>query len=460
MSSMTPKEAVKVKPAVTPASFNFALRSNLALIFVPWLERALAQQTRAGSEPSRWSRLERTPDAYQKIPTLPEHTWACLVVYAHEGQAWWRRYHSMLFGLPLAVSAFNRLPFLLQAAVRRCLAILCSFYFDDATAQDFDFCAAESQSMLEECVSLLGYAFAEAKRQTPSSQGDFLGIVHDLKDSLRLGRIPLWIRPRLIDKIGDLMDTAEAYNSLPPGLASKLFGCLGFLDQGAFGKVARIGLRAIKERQYSTDRPYLLDDTLRQSFVTVRFILNSRPRRVVSVFPSASPCLCAASDAAFEGGKGSGGLLVLSPSGQRLGTIPLIDDRVLGLWPEDQVVIAQLELLMIFQGLLCFPDAFRAQSGIWWVDNVAALMALVKGTGRNSSLDAMAQIIHLLLFHLQAQLWFEWIESKSNWTDSISRLGMADPFWRSQAFTVTYSSIFTELWRLPLPVLSAVFSFL
>ena len=391
---------------------------------------------------------------------LPEHTWACLVVYAHEGQAWWRRYHSMLFGLPLAVSAFNRLPFLLQAAVRRCLAILCSFYFDDATAQDFDFCAVDSQSMLEECVSLLGYAFAEAKRQTPSSQGDFLGIVHDLQDSLLHGRIPLWIRPRLIDKICDLMDTAETYNSLPPGLASKLFGCLGFLDQGAFGKVARIGLRAIKERQYSTERPYLLDETLRQSFVTVRFVLNSRPRRVVSVFPSTSPCLCAASDAAFESGKGSGGLLVLSPSGQRLGTVPLIDDRVLGLWPEDQVVIAQLELLMILQGLLCFPDAFRSRSGIWWVDNVAALMALVKGTGRNSSLDAMAQMIHLLLFHLQVQLWFEWIESKSNWTDSISRLGMADPFWRSQAFTVTHSSIFTELWKLPLPVLSTVFSFL
>ena len=163
---------------------------------------------------------EDLPDAYRKIPMLPEHTWACLMVYAHEGQAWWRRYHSMLFGLPLAVSAFNRLSFLLQAAVRRCLAILCSFYFDDATAQDFDFCACDSQSMLEEYVSLLGYAFAEAKRQAPSSQGDFLGIVHDLQDSLLHGRIPLWIRPRLIDKIWDLMDTAETYNSLPPGLAS------------------------------------------------------------------------------------------------------------------------------------------------------------------------------------------------------------------------------------------------
>ena len=172
----------RVKAAVMPASFNSVLHSSLVLTSRPWRRHAPARQTRAG-----------LPDAYRKIPMLPEHTWACLVVYAHEGQAWWRRYHSMLFGLPLAVSAFNRLPFLLQAAVRRCLAILCSFYFDDATAQDFDFCAVDSQSMLEECVSLWGYAFAEAKRQTPSSQGDFLGIVHDLQDSLLHGRIPLWI---------------------------------------------------------------------------------------------------------------------------------------------------------------------------------------------------------------------------------------------------------------------------
>ena len=174
---------------------------------------------------------------------FPMHTGrspCCLTTlgHAHQGQTWWRRCHSMLFGLPLAVSAFNCLPFLLQAVTRRCLAILWCFYFDDATAQDFDFATAHSQ------------AFAETKRQTSSPQVDFLGIVHDLQDSLSKGNIPLWIRPRLIDKIHDLMDTAETYNSLPLGLSCKLFGCLGFLDQGAFGKVARV--------QYSGDKPYPL----------------------------------------------------------------------------------------------------------------------------------------------------------------------------------------------------------
>ena len=58
-------------------------------------------------------------------------------------------------------------------------------------------------------------------------------------------------------------------------------------------------------------------------------------------------------------------------------------------------------------------------SGLWLVDNIAGVMAFVKGTEHNSSLDHMAQIVHLLLFHLHSRLWFEWVESKSNWTDNI-----------------------------------------
>ena len=63
-----------------------------------------------------------------------------------------------------------------------------------------------------------------ARRRQPKR--DFLGIDHDLQDCLSHGQAPSWIRPRLIDKIVDLMDTADSYKTLPPGLASKLFGCL------------------------------------------------------------------------------------------------------------------------------------------------------------------------------------------------------------------------------------------
>ena len=61
----------------------------------------------------------------------------------------------------------------------------------------------------------------------------------------------------------------------------------------------------------------------------------------------------AASDAAFADGRGSGGLLVIHPC---VGTASAITGQVIQLWLDDQVVIAQLELLTTLQGLLCFPD--------------------------------------------------------------------------------------------------------
>ena len=51
---------------------------------------------------------------------------------------------------------------------------------------------------------------------------------------------------------------------------------------------------------------------------------------------------------------GSGGFLLLTAAKQRLGSVVHIDQRVMSLWPEHEVVIAQLEPLMILQALQTF----------------------------------------------------------------------------------------------------------
>ena len=57
--------------------------------------------------------------------------------------------------------------------------------------------------------------------------------------------------------------------------------------------------------------------------------------------------------------------------------------------------IARLELLMILHGLLCFPSIFLQTTGIWFVENIAALMALIKARSESPELDIMAQSVHL-----------------------------------------------------------------
>ena len=115
---------------------------------------------------------------------------------------------------------------------------------------------------------------------------------------------------------------------------------------------------------------------------------------------------------------------------------------------------------MVFQAIVSFPDAFRGRTGIYFIDNVAALMALVKGRSDNAELDVIAQSVHLLLFTLSATLWYEWIPSKSNWTDSISRDGFHDKWHRIHGFRVHSSSVPLYLWKLNVATRVRIFSFL
>jgi len=117
---------------------------------------------------------EDLPDADRKIPTDPATPWACIVCYP---------------------SCSGRSPGLLslQALVRGCFALLCSFYYDNATFQDWESTAVSSQDLVEQVMSLLGNPFATAKRQGPSVSGDFLGLVDDFSPILDGQRIHVWV---------------------------------------------------------------------------------------------------------------------------------------------------------------------------------------------------------------------------------------------------------------------------
>ena len=78
----------------------------------------------------------------------------------------------------------------------------------------------------------------------------------------------------------------------------------------------------------------------------------------------------------------------------------------------------------------------RNPSEIWFIDNVAALMALVRGSSGSHSLDQMAKLVHLACFAIRSVPYFEYIESKANWADEISRVGAQCSWAPCNAFSV------------------------
>ncbi len=96
--------------------------------------------------------------------------------------------------------------------------------------------------------------------------------------------------------------------------------------------------------------------------------------------------------------------------------------------------------------VLIWDGAFlRGRTGIWLIDNTAALIALISGRSNSDDLDTLVAHIQSALLSLECVMYFEWVQSDSNWADGISRRGLQDE-WHSRHH-------FQPEWALAPPIL-------
>ena len=143
-----------------------------------------------------------------------------------------------------------------------------------------------------------------------------------------------------------------------------------------------------------------------------------------------------------------------------MGRVVEIPKGIYTIWEQQQVYIAQLELLMVWVAIIECGQHLKHKRGVWFIDNVAALMALVRGRSNQPSLDALALLIHAALFTLRAWVYFEWVESKANWSDGISRDGFHDEWSQRQLFRVQACTVPYPILTLPLGAVLRVYEYL
>jgi len=284
--------------------------------------------------------------------------------------------------------------------------------------------------------------------------GVFLGLEHDMTEATFTGEIAFWARAAIETKVFHSIKISRVKKSFPPGQASKFYGLSNFFNHGCFGKVGKAGLNAIKERQYSHDST--LTQEIERAFAFMEDLVRLQPRRVISCIPATVDLerFVGASDAAYDDSRGSGGFLVVANLSQgtdnRQGRVVTISPTLYQIWKPGATYIAQLELLMVLVALLEFPETFRGKRGIWFIDNTAALMALVRGRSNNADLDQLSILIHAVLFSYQCWMYFEWVESKGNWADGISRTGHKDEWHRRHHFVASSCNFLPLILRLPM----------
>ena len=161
-----------------------------------------------------------------------------------------------------------------------------------------------------------------------------------------------------------------------------------------------------------------------------------------------APCarFVAASDAAEDTpGQGIGGfLLVWKDSIEvREAFEEVITPELYRLFTPGTHKIARLELSTVLFALIDRPDRFRGRRGVFYIDNLAALMALIRGRSDAPDLKHLSRVIHAALFSLHTWIYWEWVPSKSNWADAISRLGQDDPWYVETVSTTSrHSSLY------------------
>ena len=64
---------------------------------------------------------------------------------------------------------------------------------------------------------------------------------------------------------------------------------------------------------------------------------------------------------------------------------------------------------MVLYALTARPGAFRDRRGVWMIDNIAALMSLIRGRSDSPDLEHMSHMIHTILYALRCWMWWEYV---------------------------------------------------
>ena len=179
-----------------------------------WLSRSALEQ--AKSTDSWETGGEDWPNAYRHSPMSASEATGCVVTFWHEewNEPAYQLYTGLLFGLPLAVTSFNRYSRLVEALGRRFTFVLVSMYFDDGTITDRASSKGSGQYAFEELNKLLSTPFVDEKKQTMAVSGTFLGLDHDLSQCMSSGVVQFWARDRLQSKMLDIINSQLAHLDL------------------------------------------------------------------------------------------------------------------------------------------------------------------------------------------------------------------------------------------------------
>eukprot|EP00435_Cladocopium_sp_Y103_P008552 s4807_g2.t1 len=375
------------------------------------------------------------PDAYRGLPVCPAHQRFSVVAIYLPSQGWrFTLLWGLAFGLESAVVAFNRFPQLGIAIARRCTLGLTAAFFDDELAVEAVTDHDVSQLGLRLVFKLMGAPPQPEKGFKPTANRHYLGSSLHCGDVPTLGFVRVQPKASTTAKVLAKLDEVLSTNLLSRDDAGKLRGDVMWLFSMCAGHLGKLAGPVLSAHQCGENATLLPDERVLLA-VLRQAVLLSRPRDI-PVQPTVSLVTRVYSDASFEKGILRLEWVVFPPAGVPVAGTCVVPQTIILQWkPRTQQIYPGETLAACVVPALC-PDVLRGADVLWFFDNEAAVSALIRVSTAEPDVLVMVQQAHLQFHALQMRTWIEWLDSASNPSDGLSRLGVLDEWTQAQPWQV------------------------
>jgi len=381
---------------------------------------------------------EDQKDAYHTIPNLRQQLGLCVIayldVYACPAAVRFCISWGHVFGFKSAVTNYNRVPEFCIAATRRLLAALSWHFFDDVGTVSFSLDKSTAVAAVPCLFEVTGFPVNPAKHEPWSQELIHLGVVHDLRLA-HSDSIVFSPKPGRVEKIVARCVSALQSEHLSSGDAASLRGELGYLFSSSLDKVGKCGLQALADCQYGKTSGW--DSSIKLALIFYAVVLPWLEPKSIPLVASSRKQVVLYTDASWEVAHSEGGTewinaglgaVLISQSNHAFALASQLSQRWLPLFNPRRTQIVMCEAVAVVDTLHQVKDYVRGSSLLLFIDNIALVCALVKGTSAHSDIQSVVTTIHLILARLDCSWWVEWVPSALNCADGPSRDGKLDPW--------------------------------
>jgi hypothetical protein len=389
-------------------------------------------------------------DAFRQSPVAPEHQGVNVVAYFAPSKDKWlfSEVYGLVYGMRSSVLHFNRFPSLAAATARRVGGAAVGPYVDDFTTVDFLAAGGTGQEFTNMVIRVFGGELGPEKNKPTRAQQVMLGVNVRMDGIMHDGMVLFEPREDTIHKVVESAGALLMKGTCTPAEAAKLRGVASWAAGNTFGRVGRLGLRALKARQYEKTEYYALSEQLHMGLNFLREVMPSiGPRATRILGPTPAPTVVysdaswpdvregrSAAEAAAAGEPPRLGWIIFRPGTRPLGfSMELGREFTEALFPRRTQILAA-EAVAVLTTFVLTPELVSGRELVWFIDNEAALSSLIRGSSRAEDVGHIAACTQVAMLQHSSSAWFEWVDSASNPADGLSRDGVRDTWTLQQGW--------------------------